>query len=191
MYRHRVNCCHDTPTNSNTSLYTSRPHVWTSWVANPIVTLKPWEWTSSCHHQSFLWRSCHILNWIKNPSPYKCNPCSGPWSSSHLICNMLSMIFSINIIIHLQNINLLKVKRSPHQPPTLDVLPMIIDQSAPICQKWLSLVSTHAQVLPPRHHHRCNSINPKCLWFHHIWSPQKSQQPHVIMSSMSHLQPTL
>ena len=40
---------------------------------------------------------------------------------------------------------------------------MIIDQSAPMCQKWLSLGSTHAQVLPPRHHHRCNSITPKCL----------------------------
>jgi len=40
-------------------------------------------------------------------------------------------------------------------------LPMIIDQSAPMCQKWLSLRSTHAQVLLPRHHHHCNSITPK------------------------------
>jgi len=46
---------------------------------------------------------------------------------------------------------------------SIHVLPMIIDQSVPMCQKWLSLSLTHAQVLPPRHHHRCNSITPKCL----------------------------
>jgi len=81
--------------NANTSLYTDVPHLWTSWVVNPTVTLKPWECTSSCHHQSFLRTSYHIIKSIKIPSPYKCKLCSGPWSSLHLICNMLSMMFSI------------------------------------------------------------------------------------------------
>lgn len=57
--------------NANTSLYISRSHVWTSRVISPTITLKPWEWTFSCHHQSFLRTSCHIINSIKNPSPYK------------------------------------------------------------------------------------------------------------------------
>ena len=150
----------------------------TSWVANPTVMPNPWECTSSCHHQLFLRTSHHIINSIKNPSPYKCKPCSSPWSIPHLICNMLSMMSGTNVlheindiypnnIIHLQNIHLLKVKRSSHQPnsrcatsrsmkqppsylqcaipqdchrnkytPVLSihVLPMIIDQSAPMCQ---------------------------------------------------------
>ena len=98
MCHPRVNCCRDTPTNANTTLYTLRPHVWTSRVIIPTVTLKPWEWTSSCHHQLFLRTSRHILNLIKNPSPYKCKPCSGLWSSLHLICKMLSIMSSINVL---------------------------------------------------------------------------------------------
>ena len=116
--------------NTNTSLYTTSPHVWTSWVISPTVTPKPWECTSSCHHQLFLITSCHILNLIKNPSPYKYKPCSSPWSSLHLLCNMLSMMFGVNVlheisciypnIIH-PYVYLLNMKRSSHQTSTLDV----------------------------------------------------------------------
>jgi hypothetical protein len=64
---------------------------------------------------------------------------------------------------------------------SIHVLPMIIDQSAPMCQKWLSLGSTHAQVLPPRHHHRCNSITPKCLIsILHIKSLFQAMPIHVL-----------
>jgi len=70
----------------------------------------------------------HNINSIKNPSPspLKCKPWLGPWSILHLVCNMLSMMFGINvlheisriypnIIIHLWNIHILKMNRSSHQ----------------------------------------------------------------------------
>ena len=88
--------------NANTSLPTTCPHVWTSRVISPTVMLKSWEWTSSCNHQFFLKTSCHILNSIKNPSLY--NPCSSPWSSPHLICNMLSMMFGVNVLHEISHI---------------------------------------------------------------------------------------
>ena len=66
---------------------------------------------------------------------------------------------------------------------SIHVLPMITDQSAPMCQKWLSLGSTHAQVLPPRHHHHCNSITPKCLMsMLHIKSLFQATPVHVLES---------
>ena len=60
---------------------------------------------------------------------------------------------------------------------------MVRNQSAPMCKKCLSLGSTHAQVLPPRHHHHRNSITPKCfISILHIKSLFQAIPMHVLES---------
>ena len=50
---------------------------------------------------SFSSNICHILD-----SSRIClhNPCSGPWNSIHLICNMLSMMFGVNVLHEISHI---------------------------------------------------------------------------------------
>ena len=76
---HPVNCppC---PPDVSISLYTSEPHVWTSWVANPTAMLKPWEWTSLCLYQS-------ISDSATSQTHQESHPHSGPWKL-HPNCNM-------------------------------------------------------------------------------------------------------
>ena len=101
---HVSSSCELPPWYSNTMLthlYTLiSPMPRTSRVSNPTVTLKPWECTFSRHHQSFLLTFYQNINSIKNPSPSpsKCKSCPGPWSNIHLICNMLSMMFGVNVL---------------------------------------------------------------------------------------------